>query len=78
MFIHVKACPGDFSRPERLDQRLFIHHFSSRRIDEESSRLHPSQFGSANHVVRMRGQGSVQAEEIRLAQEGFTVDELGV
>ncbi len=78
MFIHVKARPGDSSCPQRLDQRLFVHHFASRRIDEESARFHPSQFGSANQVMRMRGQGRVQAEEIRLAQEGFTIDEPGV
>ena len=77
VFKNVEAGAGNCFLPEGRDERLFIHHFPPRGVDEKTRGLHAAEFRRANQVMRLGRERNVQAQEIRFTEQPFAVHVFG-
>ena len=73
----VQPGPGDPAFSDRPGDRPGVDQRATRRIDQESGRLHEPQRPFADEMLRLGGQRSVDRDEVRLAQERFEVGRHG-
>ena len=77
-FENIKGCAGDFLVFQGVGESRLVDNRAARGVHEIRSAFHFFQIVLRDQVTRVRKQGDVQADEIRLAEKAIAIDEFGV
>ena len=71
----VERRTRQMARVQRLDQRRGVHQVSPAAVDQDGARLHPGQLFGPDYVPCLVAEPDMEADDVRLLEEGVEVDE---
>ena len=74
LLVDIEPGGANPARGQGLDQSFFLDDGPARGVDEHGAALHHAQVFGVQQVVRVLGQGYVQADKITLAQQALEID----
>jgi hypothetical protein len=69
LFKHIQPRAGQPTSQECIDQRAFIHHRTSRGIDQKRRGLHECQLPRTDQVMSLRAERYMQSHEVGFSQQ---------
>src|SRR5690606_40325520 len=72
---HVEGSAGDDVLAQRARQGGLVDHLTAARVDQKGAGLHPAERALVDEVLRLRGEGTVEGDDVALPEQGLLVDE---